>query len=771
MKHPLFPCSTLPLLLALLVLSLGSVPEARAAVAISAKQWDIIADKMVREENPPRLVAEGNVVLEKKEPEQAAASSGKAAGEVAVSSRPGIAGEQPPTATVPMKTVTTIHADRVAYDPTRGSLEISGNVHLDIGPDQLAAESGVIDLQRSTGSFKQATVIRQDKELHFEGVLIEKTGELTYHIEDGWVVTCKLQPGEVPPWSFAAADTELTDGGYAFLKHATFRIKGFPVLYSPVMLLPAKRKRQTGLLFPEFFFSDRDGFGLETPLFVNLSPSTDLTFYPRYFANRGFMGGVEFRYASDEESKGMITAHYLDDALSDPSEVDYYADGNFTHTNAERYWVRGKADQDIGSWTTRLDVDVVSDSDYLREFNSGSTSFEVSNDRFRKVFGRGFTDEDNNLRDNSFAALRSYDNGSSLLAELTGVNDVSETDYDANNPSPAWRLPSLTYAGLMPVGASAGPDFSWETNATSFWRNEGVTAQRLDLMPTLTSGIPLSRYLESNISAGVRNTSYLIDDNGASEWQDVNSKNRFLYNLDTEIGTTLMRDFSVGFGDVSGLNHTLRPFVSYEYMEIPDEETLPIFDPIDELENENAVYLGVNNFFAISGERNGRAFERDYLYFKVKQGYDLRSTESDTPLTPMVAETGWYPFERTRIKYLTKLDVYGDGLFYHSIDGDYMDSAGDRFSLDYRYNEETDTNSIKGSLWYLLPYNLAAGYSLERSIEDEETIEEVVRLRYMQPCWSVELSSHSESGDQAFMVTFRLANIGSPFGMDIGGGN
>lgn len=769
MKHPLFPSSTLPLLLALALFCPWTAAPAGAAVAISAKQWDIIADKMVREENPPRLVAQGNVVLEKKEPTQPA-NAGGAATAVPVVPRPGAASqEEPPQSTVPLKTVTTIRADRVAYDLTHGSLEISGNVLLDIGPDHLAAESGVIDLEQSTGSFKHATVIRQDKDLHFEGVLIEKTGELTYHIEDGWVVTCKLQPGEVPPWSFAAADTELTDGGYAFLKHATFRIKGFPVLYSPVMLLPAKRKRQTGLLFPEFYFSDRDGFGLETPLFVNLSPSADLTLYPRYFANRGFMGGVEFRYVSDEKSKGMIAAHYLEDSLSDPSEVDYYADGNFTHTNAERYWIRGKADQDIGEWTTRLDVDIVSDSDYLREFNSGSTSYESSNERFRKVFGRGFTDEDNRLRENSFAALRSYDNGTSLLAEISGAVDVSEADYDADNPSPAWKLPSLSYNGLLPVGSSAGPDFVWNTNYTSFWRDEGVTAQRIDLMPSLSTGIPLSRYLESNFSAGVRNTSYLIDDNGASEWQDVNSKNRFLYNLNSEVGTTLMRDFSLDFDEVSGLNHTLRPFVAYEYTGIPDEKTLPIFDPLDELEEENAVYLGVNNFFAISGERNGRAFERDYLYFKVKQGYDLRSTESDTPLTPVAAETGWYPFERARIKYLTKIDVYGDGMFYHSIDGDYTDNAGDRFSLDYRFNEETDTNSIKGSLWYRLPYNLAAGYSLERSIEDKETIEEVVRLRWTQPCWSVELSSHSESGDNAYMVTFRLANIGSPFGAEFGG--
>ncbi|MGD9946977.1 MAG: LPS-assembly protein LptD [Desulfobulbus sp.] len=753
MKHPSFYSIKPMLLLLPALLGLFSSPV-WAAVSIDAKQWNITADKMIREENPPLLVAEGNVLLEKKEPVDPGAQTTAKAGQT----------------TPQLKTVTTVRADRVAYNFVKGTLEATGNLRISVGGDQLTADSGLINLENATGSFKHATVIRNEKDMHFEGQVIEKTGELTYHIEDGWVVTCKLQPGEVPPWSFAAAETEITDGGYALLKHATFRIKDVPILYSPVMLLPAKRKRQTGLLFPSMFMSDRDGFGLEIPLFINLSPSSDVTLYPRYLANRGVMVGAEFRYVYDEDSKGMFMGHFLDDDLSDPSETSYYQDGNFTHTNSDRYWVRGKADQDIGAWTTRLDVDVVSDVDYLREFNSGSTSFDVSNKRFQDVFGRGFTDKNNPYRENTFAALRTWGNGTALLGEFHAVNDVSEEIYTADNPSLPWKLPSLTYSGLLPIGnLMSGPDFSWDANYTSFWRKEGVDGQRFDLMPTITTGIPLSPYIESYVSGGVRNTSYLIEDNGSSEWQDTNSKNRFLYNLNAEIGTTLARDFSVAFGEVSGLTHTLRPYVSYGYIDIPEEKKLPQFDWVDDLEEENAVYLGVNNFFSISGMHNGRAFDREYAYFKIKQGYDLRDIEKENPLTPIEAETGWYPVERMRIKYTTKVDVYGDGVYYHALDSDYLSSSGDIFSLAYRYDELTDVNSVKGSIWYFLPYNLAAGYSLERTIEDSDTIEETLRLRYVQPCWSVELSSHDESGDQSFMITFRLANIGNPLGFDLGG--
>ena len=768
MKHTIPSSPILALLFPILAgLLLHSTPA--AAVSVDARQWDITADKMTRYENPARIVAEGNVLLEKKEPVEKRAPKTSSQWSGLLGDDPAPDAAKPGEPETEIKTVTTIKADWVAYNISQGTVEAKGHLLIDVGADQLTADSGVLDMEKATGSFNNATVIRQQKDLHFEGDVIEKTGETTYFIEDGWVVTCKLQPGETAPWSFAAAETEITDGGYAYLKHATFRIKDVPVLYSPVMLLPAKRKRQTGFLFPSMFMSDRDGFSMETPFFINLSPSADLTLFPRYFANRGFMSGAEFRYILDSDSQGMLMGNYLDDALSDPSEVDYYQDGQYTHTNSDRYWIRGKADQDIGAWTTRLDIDVASDIDYLREFNTGSSSFSDSQQKFLNIFGRGFTDKTNQYRENTFAALRSWDNGTSLLGEMQAINDLSETTYTADNPSQPWKLPSLTYSGLVPVTDGRGPDFSWDANYTNFWREEGVGSQRLDLLPTVTTGIPLSPYLESYVSGGVRNTAYMIQDNGASDWEDSDSKNRFLYNLGGEIGTTLMRDFTADFGDVNAWSHTLRPYVAYGYTAIPDKELLPRFDVVDDLEEQNTLYYGFNNFFSISGERNGREFEREYAFFKIKQGYDLRSEESDTPLTPVVAETGWYPIERLLFKYTTNVDVYGDGAFYHSIDSSYYSAAGDRFSLDYRYNENTEVNSVKGSAWYLLPYNFAAGYGLERAIEADETIEETIKLRYLQPCWSVELASSSTPGDQTFMLTFRLANIGNPLGFDLPG--
>ena len=137
----------------------------------------------------------------------------------------------------------------------------------------------------------------------------------------------------------------------------------------------------------------------------------------------------------------MFRGHYLDDDLSDPSEEAYYRDGSFSHSNVERYWIRGKADQNFGDWITRLDLDVVSDKDYLREFNSGSTAFNANNRLYYNAFGRSFEQKLDQYRENTAKVLRSFEDGSIFQAEFMAINDVSDRVYSADEPSQFWKLP------------------------------------------------------------------------------------------------------------------------------------------------------------------------------------------------------------------------------------------------------------------------------------------------------------------------------------------
>lgn len=762
-------------------------PKAGHADAIQAEEWEITADKITHYENPASVIAEGNVVLKKIETvtrqKKIEEASGWATllGEETGGEKAKEESAEPETVTE-VKTLTTIKADWIAYDVDLGKIKARGNLLIDIGPDQLLADQGTVDLNQETGTFQNATILRQYKDLHLEGRVVEKTGDMTYHIEDGWVITCKIKEGETPPWSFAAADAEITDNGYAFLKHATFRIKDVPVLYTPIMMLPAKRTRQTGLLFPSIGYSKRDGLDLTAPFFINLSPSSDITLYPEYLAERGFMSGAEFRYTAAPETMGFFMANYLHDNLSDPNDpdnADYYRDGNYTHTNQDRYWFRGKADQNFGEWTSRLDLDIASDLDYLTEFNSGMTGFIQTQERFLDTFGRGFRNKTSLGRENTLKLLRSWDNGQALQVDFLGVDDLREPK---EGDDPLWNLPMVNYTGLIPVYDS-GVDFSWTANYTNFWREKGVRAQRLDLPLRLSTGVPLTPYLETTVDAGIRNTSYLIDDNGDDEWQNSDTENRFLLDLGGQIGTTLMREFGVNMGEIYSWNHTFRPYVSYRYISDVNQDNLPEFDAIDRIGEENTIYYGLDNFFSIFGRHKGSEYEREYGYIKISQGYDFRSEVNNNPLTPVELRVGYYPLRDFRIVYRSDVGVYGEGFLRNALEADYRSLRGDLFSLDYFSSKNIidqeqceagnctyyETKSIRAGLKVSLFYSLLASYDLERSIEDNKTVQENFSLIYQPSCWSVELSSSYTPGDRKYMVMFRLANIGNPFGIDLPG--
>lgn len=764
-KKGLSPIPPLSAILFIFVAGFIFCPLQVAAEEIKAAQWNITADKMTRYENPPSIIAEGNVVLEKTQEIERKKSKDRSWDELLEETEVAKEAEEEGTETITQtRTLTTIKADWIVYDINLGSIKARGNLFVNVGDDILMADKGEVDLNRETGKFTDAAIIRQDKNVHLEGKVIEKTGDLTYHIEDGWVITCKLKEGETPPWSFAAKDADITDGGYAILKHTTFRIKNIPILYTPWMLIPVKRSRQTGFLFPTISSSDRDGFGLTLPFFFNLSPSSDLTVYPEYMAKRGLMAGFEFRYILDQESKGGLMLNYLNDDLSDPSEVDYYREGNFTHTNQDRYWIRGKADQDINGWVTRLDVDIVSDRDYLTEFTSGMTGFTESNEDFIDVFGRGFESKTIDERKNSFRVLKSWTN-MSLQGDLIAINDVR---LDKTDPTPLWQMPQINFTGLLPIRETMF-NFDWDVNYINYWREDGVGAHRLDVFPRLSSPLPLGQYLEATAEIGLRDTAYIIQEYGDADWNGNDSENRFLVDFLTEVGTTLVRDFYTDLGNINRWSHTFRPFVNYRFIPDVDQDDLPSFDQTDRIEDSNLITYGIDNWFKISSSKDGSEYERDYGYIKIDQGYDLRSEKSDNPLTPVHVKIGYWPIRDTWMVYRTDIDVYGEGATSYSLEGGYRNSRGDAFAVDYRYNQLSNINSVTANAQVHLFYNLLARYYIERSIAYSTTIEENIALIYKPSCWSVELSTNYTPGNQKIMLVFRLANIGNPLGVDLPG--
>jgi LPS-assembly protein len=768
------------------------------AETVATEEWQIAADKITRYEDPKSIIAEGNVVLSKREQlppdlstkrkkdQQWAELLEEPAPTPVATTGEALDKNAPPR----YETKVTIKADWIAYDVDRGSIKARGHVAVKGAGDEIQAEEGVVDLGKETGTFTDATILRQSMDLHLEGKTIEKTGFNTYHIEDGWVITCKLKDNEAPPWSFASTDTTITEGGYAVLRNATFRIKDVPVLYSPWMIVPAKNTRQTGLMFPELSYSDRNSFGANLPLFVNLSDSTDVTLFPEYYANRGIMPGLEFRYVLGEAQKGTFMGSFLQDDLSDPSEIDSNRELGYTHTNQDRYWLRGKIDHDLpDDLFTRIDLDIVSDRDYMTEFNTGFTGFTQTNSRFLSMYGRNFQNYTDDQRLNTIKVLKAWD-FMSLETNFLAINDVRAY---STPETPLWKLPGLDFTGSLPLGETS-LTADWNADYIHYWRENGVGGQRVDLFPRLSAPIPLGSYLESRAEAGVRNTSYMVSTYGDGVWDQDDTPNRTLFNLHGELGTSLIRNFGLSGGENSRWDHLLRPRVEYDYIPETDQSDLPLFDEVDRIQESNAITYGIDNFFTLFGDSNNKS-GRDYGYFKVWESYDLRSEYSDRPLTPVSFKLGWTPVNNFSLAYQTDVGIYGEGVTLYSLGSLYRNSRGDSLAVDYRYsNAEAIIGSPYSStdnfnlLSPLYPYyylqdihqinvafrtkiinTLHASYQIQHSLSQSQTIEQNISLIYQPSCWSVELRSNYTPGDQGIMLLFNLANIGNPFGLNLGG--
>lgn len=777
MSLSLFRVYHLPLPLVLLSLLLPSLiaSQARAEKAIT-EEWNISADKIVRHAKPNTIVAEGNVVLIKQQklPPKPTAAELKASEwasllEEKVDKDQSYAEATQPETTSVYQTTMTIKADKIVYNVDQEYIDAVGNIHIYTDDEQLFASEGTLNLASETGNFTDATVLQQDQALHLEGKKIEKTGIETYRIVDGWVITCKLKDNETPPWSFSSSEVNVRQGGYAVLKHAKFNIKNVPILYTPYMIMPVQDTRQTGFDFPEFSSSTNNGFGINLPFFLNISPSTDATFYPEYYTNRGFMPGVEFRYVAGAYDKGIFDASYLKDALSDPDETDYYDDTDYTHTNDNRYWLRGKADHTFGKWQSRLDIDIVSDEDYLNEFDTGLTGYDKSHDRYLSTFGRGFKNQSETERENSFKTLRTW-SGTSLQMTLLAINDADT--QASSSDTPLWKLPSIDYSGVIPLWET-NFSFDWGANYVNYWREDGVGGHRFDINPSISTPLSLSPYLESSAELGIRDTFYLVETYGDEEWSNDTSQNRIYPEFEIDLATTLEKDF---FWDDSGnrtASHQMRPYIEYWYIPKVDQDKLPEFDTVDRINARNRITYGIDNYLnTFSHLAGGSERLTEYAELKIEQSYYLTNDEPDTvedatdeSFSDILAELKWRPLPQTYLSYKAYYDVYDSDFNRHTFAGGYGNSRGDYLTVDYSFNENSDIEQLNATILAHIINGWSAGAEIEHSFSEKET--EVARgaLIYQAACWSVKFETKYTPTDTSFMVVFNLANIGVPFGV------
>lgn len=703
--------------------------------------WHIAADKITRDQKTGDLIASGNVII---------AKQGK-----------------------------RLSADRIVFNQTTGDIRAEGHVILTAGKDVLTGSRVAMNLNTRKGVIDQGTLFIDSNHFYITGDRIRKTGPDSYTVEGAAVTSCD---GDNPDWKITGKKLEVTIEGYGYVTDAAVWARSLPVLYTPYLAFPAKIKRQTGLLAPQTGISERKGFEYIQPLFWAINDPTDATFYAHYMNDRGMKIGAEYRYVLDEASKGTAMADgFTDDQIDDGTAENQkwgYPDDDLTRENTDRYWLRMKHDHLLSyGITAKIDLDVVSDQDYLKEFRGGYTGFEDTDTYYTKSFGRGLDPIDETVRANQISfnkTGRKY----SLTADILWNDDVV-TRRSGVADSTLQTLPRITYTASK-QNLLATPTFFDATGGfVHFYRQTGAKGSRADIHPRVYYPLNWKNYLAFEPSVGTHVTAWHLDTTAGT---NLNSKGYFrnIYDVKLDTSTQLVRVYGGDEPAATKINHVATPRVVYDYTPREDQSDLPYFEAADRIAAQNLITYSINNQFTARRVKTNRTRQAEeaplpeydydqFARFEVGQTYDLNlAGDGDPePFGPIFADLNYQPTSRIGLKADAEWSIYEDHFTSHNIGLDLKHDRYGRLYTEYRF-ERYQSESIFTNLRAHLTSRVEAYMLYERNIREERDIGTGLGVIYKSQCWSVDMSYLTTANDRRYAIVINLEGLGG-LGTDIQG--
>ena len=263
-----------------------------------------------------------------------------------------------------------IYADEITYHQKSTMAEAVGDAHLYLpNGTEIRADSITAQLDAYTGSAqnvrlrtahaRSAAAPTTGDHPVYVGMRatadsIEFTGKATERLHNTTLTTCAQGQDDV---LLQARQIDLDHAtGVGKAKNMTLKFMGLPIFYFPVATFPITDERKTGFLFPAAGYDNQSGLVLEVPYYLNIAPQQDATLVARLLTRRGVQLYGEYRHLS-ANSRSRLQAEYL--------PVDAVYDDQTRHAIKLDHVHRLSQNWDAG-----IDLQTVSDSDYLRDFNS-----------------------------------------------------------------------------------------------------------------------------------------------------------------------------------------------------------------------------------------------------------------------------------------------------------------------------------------------------------------------------------------------------------------
>ncbi len=652
----------------------------------------------------------------------------------------------------------TLHAEEGTYDRESGIARVTEDVRFETAGDVLECEEGIFNLIEQTGKVSRAHLFLGESQYSISGGQIEKLGADTYSIEDARLTTCNGDPSD---WSITGSKIDVTMEKYGTIRDFVFRVREFPIFYWPYLPFPVKTERQTGFLLPKVDYSDRNGASMEIPFFWAISDQTDATFYARYMSERGYMQGLEFRYIDNQDSKGVFLFDILSDDiekkdLNDPEQVEV---SPLPRTNQTRYWLRGRMDQDLPhDVLARLDLDYVSDQDYLREFEGNLFGFEARPD-LRKESGRPVEERYSPTRG---SGLRLSHDGE--FYSLQGASFYHQLPENPSEDETSQPLGSLDFAFLpqpiphLPLFYRLDLDYQYT------WRDVGSKGHGFSFSPELSYPMWLGEHLSL-----VSSINYM----GSMEWindplEGKDHRFRDTYRAQAKLSTILERVFGVEWGSIKKVKHKITPSLTYDYGVFPDERDEKLwFNPLDRESKVNRIVFSIENLLdARIEDEEGVVSYRQLATFNLSQGYNINEARRDEgpieekeDFEPLLATMILRPFPGLYFVGRATWDYEMDKATAVDLSLDFSvprsGNRRDRYALDY-LRVENGNRSLKFRADVNLSHGFSAGTSISRDLDLKHDIHSGYWMEYESQCWAVQMGMEEEEAGTRFMLSVRL---------------
>ena len=482
-------------------------------------------------------------------------------------------------------------ADHVTIRTLPGILIAVGHVRLNDPSSEAFAERLELNVNTEAGIMVNGTLFVKPSNSFLTGRFFQRFSEDHYRVKDGTFTNCDAARGETPAWRFKFEDLDVNTGDSVAMKKGWLCVNDRAIVPIPTLTYPLTTRR-SGFLIPSPGYDNRFGLHYQQGYFWAINPSQDLTISPFYYSNLGYGSDFDYRYFIDRRSRG----HWFVSALQQTELPNVSGvDQSSSDARQTRALITGNHIQQVtSSLLVQAQVSLVSDREYLQQLsNSGAQRASPSGES--SLLG---------------TQKLPYGNAYMLAQYLQPLN--------AGGPDTFQRLPEVGY--VLPNVSPYGLPFlmNLDTNFVNFYREQGFTLNRMDLLPGLTTDvIDLGHVVGFTPHFKGRQVYYTR----GIQSDDALHRETFWAALD--VTSKLSRRFAQRDGRT--FLHTMEPSVIYEYVPSSNQSDIAQIDQVDDLPKKNLLTYALRSR-VLEQQINGQSF--NWLDLTLAQSYHVGAVQT-----------------------------------------------------------------------------------------------------------------------------------------------